>query len=189
MGWRQGDKPEHDGVHEHTSAWTVDWDGKARSVDQGHPTSKPVELFTRPIEKHTQPGDVVFEPFSGSGSQIIAERTGRRCCAIEISPPFVDVAIQRWQKATGKDAIPTATAGRSQPSRPSEVQRDVPCPHLPRPRARSRAVGVVARVHHDHVHLVDAHRLRLRRGTRRTRTRRGSPLDDGHDLPRLHVVG
>ena len=104
MGWRQGDKPEHDGVHEHTSVWTVDWDGKARITSE-HPTSKPVELFTRPIKKHTNPGDVVFEPFSGSGSQLIAaERTGRRCRAIEISPPYVDVAIRRWEKATGQHA-------------------------------------------------------------------------------------
>ena len=104
MGWRQGDKPEHDGVHEHTSVWTCDWDGKARTSGE-HPTSKPVELFTRPIKKHTNPGDVVFEPFSGSGSQLIAaERTGRRCRAIEISPPYVDVAIRRWEKATGQHA-------------------------------------------------------------------------------------
>ena len=105
MGWKQGDKPEHDGVHDHDSVWECDWDGKARSIDQGHPTSKPVELFVRPMKKHTQPGDVVFEPFSGSGSQLIAaERTGRRCRSIEISPPYVDVAVLRWQKATGQQA-------------------------------------------------------------------------------------
>jgi DNA modification methylase len=105
MGWRQGDKPEHDGVHDHDSVWECDWDGKARSVDSGHPMCKPVELFTRPMKKHTSVGDIVFEPFSGSGSQIIAaERTGRRCRAIEISPPFVDVAIRRWEKATGQEA-------------------------------------------------------------------------------------
>lgn len=107
MGWRQGDKPEHDGVHEHDSVWECDWDGHARSTSTGvpHPMVKPVELFVRPIKKHTTPGDVVFEPFSGSGSQLIAaERTGRRCRAIEISPPYVDVAIERWQKATGRDA-------------------------------------------------------------------------------------
>ena len=70
-----------------------------------HPTAKPVELFARPIRKHTKVGDVVFEPFSGSGSQLIAaEKSGRRCCAMEISPPFVDVAIRRWQKATGEQA-------------------------------------------------------------------------------------
>ncbi|MFO1077943.1 MAG: DNA methyltransferase [Planctomycetota bacterium] len=85
-----------------TSVWTVDWDGKAKFACD-HPTSKPVELFVRPIKKHTNPGDIVFEPFSGSGSQIIgAERTGRRCRAIEISPAFVDVAIKRWERATGR---------------------------------------------------------------------------------------
>jgi DNA modification methylase len=57
------------------------------------------------MKKHTSPGDIVFEPFSGSGSQLIAaERTGRRCRAIEISPPFVDVAVRRWEKATGEQA-------------------------------------------------------------------------------------
>jgi DNA modification methylase len=48
----------------------------------------------------------VFEPFSGSGSQLIAAAgTGRRWRAIEISPPFVDVAIRRWEKATGQEAV------------------------------------------------------------------------------------
>jgi len=105
MGWKQGDKPEHDGVHDHDSVWECDWDGKARSINSGHPMAKPVELFVRPIKKHTSVGDVVFEPFSGSGSQLIAaERTGRRCRAIEITPAYVDVAIKRWQKATGNEA-------------------------------------------------------------------------------------
>jgi DNA modification methylase len=104
MGWKQGDKPEHDGVHDFDSVWEVDWEGKAR-ISGSHPTIKPVELFTRPMKKHTKPGDIVFEPFSGSGTQLIAaERTGRICRAIEISPPFVDVAINRWQKATGLEA-------------------------------------------------------------------------------------
>ena len=92
-------------MHEHDSVWEVDWDGKARVVGNEHPCTKPVELFVRPIKKHTRVGDAVFEPFSGSGSQLIAaERTGRRCRAIEISPPYVDVAVLRWQAATGKEA-------------------------------------------------------------------------------------
>jgi DNA modification methylase len=105
MGWRQGSKPEHDGAHEHDSVWEVDFDGKARLVGNEHPCTKPVELFARPMRKHTKPGNVVFEPFSGSGSQLIAaESTARRCRAIEITPAYVDVAIKRWQKATGQDA-------------------------------------------------------------------------------------
>lgn len=106
MGWRKGSKPEHDGDHEHDSVWEVDWDGKARVVGNEHPTEKPVELFARPMRKHTARGAVVFEPFSGSGSQIIAaEREGRRCRALELSPAFVDVAIRRWEKATGREAV------------------------------------------------------------------------------------
>ena len=105
MGWKQGDKPEHDGVHDHDSVWECDWDGKARVVGNEHPTEKPVELFVRPMKKHTTPGALVLEPFSGSGSQLIAaERTGRHCRAIEISPAYVDVAIERWQKATTLEA-------------------------------------------------------------------------------------
>ena len=90
------------------NVWNLSVDGCPSfqtSVGMSHNTEKPVELFVRPMKKHTRPGDVVFEPFSGSGSQLIAaERTGRRCRAIEISPPFVDVGIRRWEKATGQEA-------------------------------------------------------------------------------------
>ena len=104
MGWRQGQQPEHDGHHEHDSVWEVDWNGKAR-IQSDHPTSKPIELFARPMRKHTKPGAVVFEPFSGSGSQLIAaEELSRQCRAMEISPVYVDVAIRRWEVATGKQA-------------------------------------------------------------------------------------
>jgi DNA modification methylase len=109
MGWRRGSKPEHDGNHEFDSVWECDYDGLGRRASD-HPTAKPVELFVRPIRKHTKPEAVVFEPFSGSGSQIVAaERTGRRCRAIELSPAFVDVGVSRWEQATGKTATLEAT--------------------------------------------------------------------------------
>ena len=110
MGWAQGSMPEHDSDHSFNSVWEIDWEGKARIVGNEHPTQKPVEIFARPIRKHTQPGDTVFEPFSGSGSQLIAaEMLGRRCCAIELEPVFVDVDIRRWEKLTGKQAVLEAT--------------------------------------------------------------------------------
>lgn len=63
-----------------------------------HPTQKPVSLFERPIANHTQAGDVVYEPFAGSGSQFIAaERLGRRCFGIEIDPSYYDVIRARYQ--------------------------------------------------------------------------------------------
>ena len=110
MGRAQGSMPEHDSDHSFNSVWEIDWEGKARIVGNEHPTQKPVEIFARPIRKHTQPGDTVFEPFSGSGSQLIAaEMLGRRCCAIELEPVFVDVDIRRWEKLTGKQAVLEAT--------------------------------------------------------------------------------
>lgn len=106
MGWLQGNQPGHDGDQSFNSVWEIDWEGKSRIVGNEHPTQKPVEIFARPIRKHTKIGDVCFEPFSGSGSQLIAaEQTGRHCYAMEISPIFVDVAVKRWELFTGKTAI------------------------------------------------------------------------------------
>ncbi|MCZ6707464.1 MAG: DNA methyltransferase [Chloroflexi bacterium] len=70
-----------------------------------HPTQKPVGVFERPILKHTKRGDICFEPFCGSGSQVIAaERLDRRCFALEIEALFCDVAVKRWEEFTGKTA-------------------------------------------------------------------------------------
>lgn len=70
-----------------------------------HPTPKPIEIFAIPMRQHTAPGDVCYEPFSGSGTQIIAaEQLGRRCYALEIEPRYVDVTIERWQTLTGRAA-------------------------------------------------------------------------------------
>ena len=89
----------------YTDVWEVDWDGKKRPSGFKHPTSKPVELFAIPMRVHTIPGDICYEPFSGSGSQIIAaEKLGRKCYAMEIEPYFVDVAVKRWEAWTGKKA-------------------------------------------------------------------------------------
>jgi DNA modification methylase len=60
----------------------------------------------RPIENNSSPGQVVYEPFAGSGTTLIAaQMTGRACCAIELNPVYVDVAIRRWQAFTGQIAV------------------------------------------------------------------------------------
>ncbi len=70
-----------------------------------HPTSKPLEVFEIPMRQHTRPGELCFEPFAGSGSQIIAaERCARRCFAIEISPRYCDVIVRRWLAFVGPKA-------------------------------------------------------------------------------------
>ena len=74
--------------------------------DTEHGTQKPVECMRRPIENNSSPGQAVYEPFSGSGTTIIAaEQTGRACYAVEISPAYVDMAVIRWQAFTGQDAV------------------------------------------------------------------------------------
>jgi DNA modification methylase len=90
----------------YTDIWEVDWNGKGRPPGGMHPTVKPVEVFSIPIRVHTKPGDICYEPFCGSGSQIIAaEKLNRRCFAMEKEPVFVDVAVKRWEEFTGKKAI------------------------------------------------------------------------------------
>lgn len=59
----------------------------------------------RPIENNSSPGQPVYEPFSGSGTTLIAaEMSGRACQAIELSPAYVDVAVLRWQAFSGQQA-------------------------------------------------------------------------------------
>ncbi|MGH7243360.1 MAG: DNA modification methylase [Phycisphaerales bacterium] len=106
MGWRKGANLEMAaGASKLASIWTIDTLSNTCERPD-HPTPKPIEIFSIPMEQHTARGDVCYEPFSGSGSQLIAaEQLGRRCFAIELEPRYVDVAICRWQKLTGKKAI------------------------------------------------------------------------------------
>lgn len=70
-----------------------------------HPTQKPIELMRRPILNHTKPGELVYEPFLGSGTTLAAaEITGRACCGMELDPKYVDVVVMRWQNLTGQAA-------------------------------------------------------------------------------------
>lgn len=72
----------------------------------GHGTQKPVECMRRPMEANSAEGDWIYEPFSGSGSSIIAgEQSGRRVLAMELSPAYVDVAVRRWEAFTGALAV------------------------------------------------------------------------------------
>jgi DNA modification methylase len=67
---------------------------------------KPVECMRRPILNNSSPGQAVYEPFMGSGTTLIAaETTGRVCLGIELNPAYVDVAVERWQRFTGKTAM------------------------------------------------------------------------------------
>ena len=93
-GW-QGDRKQ-------STVWTIEH----IKSDTGHGTQKPIECMKRPIENNSIPGQTIYEPFSGSGTTLIAcEMTGRRCRAIELNPAYVDVAVRRWQDFTHETAI------------------------------------------------------------------------------------
>ena len=94
FGWMKGKKPKRIAADYPPTVWSFPTQAPGETTD--HPTQKPVELFAIPIRQHTKKGDVCYEPFSGSGTQLVAaESLGRICYAMELSPPFVAVALER----------------------------------------------------------------------------------------------
>lgn len=91
------------GDRKQSTIWTIP---KPQKSETGHSTQKPVECMERPIRNNSLPGDLVYEPFCGSGTTIIAcERSGRTCRAIELNPAYVAVALQRFKEATGLEPV------------------------------------------------------------------------------------
>jgi len=100
---RKGKTGHYVGGRKQTTVWDID---RPQKSETGHSTQKPVECMKRPIENNSSAGQAVYEPFSGSGTTIIAgEMTGRSIHAIELNPAYVDVAVKRWQEFTGEQAI------------------------------------------------------------------------------------
>ncbi|TPQ51969.1 DNA methylase [Prosthecomicrobium hirschii] len=90
------------GDRKQTTVWAI---AKPQKSETGHGTQKPVECMRRPIENNSSPGQAVYEPFSGSGTTIIAgEQSGRSVYAVELNPAYVDIAVERWQAFTGSTA-------------------------------------------------------------------------------------
>ena len=81
------------------------WSIKKPQKNDLHPTMKPVELVERAIRNSSRPGNVVLDPFGGSGTTLIAaEKSGRLARLIELDPKYVDVIVRRWQDWTGQQA-------------------------------------------------------------------------------------
>ncbi len=101
-GWREGAERYWCGARNQGDVWFID-----RPVKNDlHPTMKPVDLVTRALRNSSKRGDIILDPFLGSGSTLIAaERTGRVCYGLELDPRYVDTIVRRWQQHTGKDAI------------------------------------------------------------------------------------
>ncbi|MBI0539629.1 site-specific DNA-methyltransferase [Roseomonas sp. KE2513] len=100
---RHGARGHWAGDRKQTTLWSIP--SRDQDADTVHGTQKPVECMRRPIENNSSPGQAVYEPFSGSGTTLIAaEMSGRACHAVELSPAYVDVAVLRWQAFTGRVA-------------------------------------------------------------------------------------
>lgn len=103
FGWRKGSKPPRRARDYPSNVWHVPT--IAPGTVTSHPTSKPTELFEIPMRQHTRKGELCFEPFAGSGSQIIAaEKLERICYAAEISAEYCSLIVRRWEKFSGKKA-------------------------------------------------------------------------------------
>ncbi len=78
----------------------------SKEAKEDHPAQKPVVLAETPIANHLKVGEAVYDPFLGSGTTVIAaERLERRCYAMELDPRYAQVAIERWQAFTGREAV------------------------------------------------------------------------------------
>lgn len=106
---RDGSSSKWCGDHSQSTVWDIS-NRVDKNDNTNHGTQKPIECMARPIRNHGGKDDDVYEPFSGSGTTLIAcEQLGRKCYAIEIEPRYVDVAIRRWEKLTGKQATLEST--------------------------------------------------------------------------------
>jgi site-specific DNA-methyltransferase (adenine-specific) len=100
-GWKPGGPHRPPPDRKQSTLWTFERPKRS----EHHPTMKPVKLVAHAIEMATVPGELVLEPFGGSGTTLIAaEQLDRACRAIEIAPAYVDVIVERWEKLTGGKA-------------------------------------------------------------------------------------
>ena len=101
---RKGAVGHWSGDRKQTTLWQIA--SRDQDAETVHGTQKPVECMRRPILNNSSAGQAIYEPFSGSGSSIIAaETTGRGCHAVELDPAYVDVTVTRWQAFTGDTAV------------------------------------------------------------------------------------
>jgi DNA modification methylase len=147
--WRKGTLRHRNNVElgrfgrSRTNVWSYPGANSfGRASDEGnllslHPTVKPVALVADAIQDSTKRGDIVLDPFLGSGSTVIAaEKVGRRCRGIELDPLYVDVVIRRWQRWTGEqalrqadsmsfDAIESETRAAASPAASAQLDRSM----------------------------------------------------------------
>jgi DNA modification methylase len=122
FGWLQGNKPpKAEDAPMLSSVWHIPT--LANNDERpDHPTPKPLDVFEIPMKQHTRGGDICYEPFAGSGTQIIAaQRLGRRCFASEISPIYCDLIIRRFIAFAGESAVSPEIAEKYRVPAPLQV--------------------------------------------------------------------
>lgn len=108
-GWPEGQNRHWCGDRDQGDVWNI----KKPQKNDLHPTMKPVELVERAIRNSSRPGDIVLDPFGGSGTTLIAtEKTGRIGWLIELDPKYVDVIVRRWQDWSGQEAYRESDAAK-----------------------------------------------------------------------------
>ncbi|MCK4751846.1 MAG: DNA modification methylase [Planctomycetes bacterium] len=109
-GWKGGARHNWYGPKNESTLWDIHRD---RTSLYRHPTQKALELAERAIRNSSKYGDIVFDPFLGSGTSLIAAaRLGRRCFGIEIEPKYCDCIVRRYIALAGKDSVPKEVAQR-----------------------------------------------------------------------------
>ena len=109
---RRGAKVRFLGERDQSTVWPAPSPkmimGGSKEAKFDHPTQKPVVVFETPLRNHLEVGGAVYDPFSGSGTALMAaERLGRSAYAMEIEPRYVQLTIERWQAFTGQVAVRT----------------------------------------------------------------------------------
>ncbi|MCL4778897.1 MAG: site-specific DNA-methyltransferase [Gammaproteobacteria bacterium] len=113
-GWPEGGERHWCGDRNQGDVWQI----KKPQKNDLHPTMKPVELVERALRNSSRPGNVVLDPFGGSGTTLIAaEKSGRVARLIELDPKYADVIVRRWEDYTGKQATRVTSAAQ-----PAEIQ-------------------------------------------------------------------
>lgn len=98
--------PSFEVLHEGTDEGSTTWRIEKPKKNGDHPTMKPIALCARAIKNSSKPGEIVLDPFGGSGSTLMAcEQTGRACRTMEFDPVYAEVIIRRWEEFTGQKAI------------------------------------------------------------------------------------
>ncbi len=125
---REGKSSHWGGDRTQTTVWEIAnnnlFGNPQHEQTWGHGTQKPIECMRRPIINNSRPGQVIYDPFLGSGTALIAaEMTGRVCCGLELSPAYVDVIVRRLQAFTRRIAR-DQTTGQSFDERAASQNND-----------------------------------------------------------------